>query len=94
MTRENGYYWVSNEEPYYQIAEWIRDNWFCMGNDQPFKKDYFKFVDPHQIKHSPLEDIINDKIDAWHKSKSKATLREYLGMSREEYTKFIIGRRI
>jgi hypothetical protein len=35
------------------------------------------------------EDFINNQIDEWHKSNSELPLYEYLGMTEEEYEKFV-----
>lgn len=39
-----------------------------------------------------IQPSIDDKIDEWHKSDSKQTLAEYLGMTPEQYAAYVEGR--
>jgi hypothetical protein len=36
-----------------------------------------------------VEQVLNDKIDEWHKSKSTQQLHTYLGLSWEDYSKWV-----
>ena len=62
---------------------------YCRGDLQAYEDE---LVPPFSssIKNDSEEEEL-DKVEAWHNSDSELTLREWLGMSEEEFAQWVVG---